>query len=263
MQLPSLFSHYYLIKEFSKREIFSRYRGSVLGIWWALLTPILMLLIFTFVFGEIFQAKWHGGSGNIAEFSVQLYAGLVVFWFFNEVITKSPGLIVSQSNYVTKVIFPLEILPVVTLIGSLFHLLINLAILLIAVAAVYQEIHLSILALPLIILVTMPMLLGAGWIFSALGVYVRDISTLIGVFMSMVMFLSPIFYPIEAVPQWSRWLFEINPMSLPIEWIRGCVCNGIWPAWEAMAIYALVSLLIAYVGWKLFGAMRKGFADVL
>lgn len=129
----SFSSHFYLLKELSKREVFLRYRGSLLGIWWALLTPMAMLLVFTFVFGEIFQAKWDGG-GNIAEFSVKLYAGLVVFWFFNEIITKAPGLIVSQPNYVTKVIFPLEILPVATVIGSLFHLLINLIILLAASA---------------------------------------------------------------------------------------------------------------------------------
>lgn len=263
MQLSQLTSHLYLIKELSKREIFSRYRGSLLGIWWALLTPLAMLLVFTFVFGEIFQAKWHGGNGNIAEFSVKLYAGLVVFWFFNEVITKAPGLIVSQPNYVTKVIFPLEILPITTIIGSLFHLLINLAILLAASAALYGKIYLSILALPIIVAVTVPMLLGVGWIFSALGVYIRDISTLIGIVMSMIMFLSPIFYPIEAVPEGVRWMFELNPMSLPIDWVRKCVCEGIWPSLSALTIYTLLSLLIGVVGWKLFGTMRKGFADVL
>ncbi|MCL4432233.1 MAG: ABC transporter permease [Epsilonproteobacteria bacterium] len=258
----SFSSHFYLLKELSKREVFLRYRGSLLGIWWALLTPMAMLLVFTFVFGEIFQAKWDGG-GNIAEFSVKLYAGLVVFWFFNEIITKAPGLIVSQPNYVTKVIFPLEILPVATVIGSLFHLLINLIILLAASAILYEKVYLSIIALPIIIAVTIPMLLGIAWTFCALGVYIRDISTLIGILMNMLMFLSPIFYPMKAVPEGVRWIFELNPMNLPIQWVRESVCEGIWPSLSALALYCVLSLLIGIAGWKLFGIMRKGFSDVL
>lgn len=263
MKLSQLSSHTYLIKELAKREVFSRYQGSLLGIWWAVLTPLATLAVFSFVFGEIFQSRWHGGSGNILEFSVRLYAGLVVFWFFSEIITKSPSLVISQPNFVTKVVFPLEILPIVSVIGSVFHLGINLGILLLSATLLYGKIHLAYFAIPLVALSTIPMLLGFGWILAAFGVYVRDVSTVVGVAISMLMFLSPIFYPIDAVPQGVRWLFELNPMSLPIEWIRSSACDGLWPQWSKLAIYSLISLVIGALGWHTFGTLKKGFADVL
>lgn len=253
----------YLLKELSQREIFSRYRGSILGVWWALFTPLAMLLVFTFVFGEIFQAKWPGGVGNIAEFAVNLYAGLIIFWFFNEVVSKAPSIIVTQPNYVTKVIFPLELLPIVAFISALFHLAINALILYVTAFIVFGEIGSGYLNILLVVLVMTPMLLGLGWFFSALGVYIRDTATVIGLFLNLLMFLSPIFYPIQAVPERLQWIFSVNPLTLPIEWIRNGITMNQAPLWDEVGFYAFCSLMIGLGGRYFFKIVRQGFADVL
>lgn len=263
MKKSSFLQNIYLIKELTKRDVFLRYRGSMLGIWWSFLMPLAMLLIFTFVFGEIFQARWHGGNGSISEFAIKLYSGLILFWFFNEVITKAPSLIVSQPNFVTKVIFPLEILPIVTILAALFHFFINAVILFIGSFLVFGELFFAIFNVVIVVTIVSPMLLGFGWMLSCFGVYVRDVSTIIGVFMSILMFLSPIFYPLEAVPQSMRWIFYFNPMTLPIEWIRMGVSEGVCAPLGSVGIYAIFSFSIFIVGYKMFQVMRKGFSDVM
>jgi lipopolysaccharide transport system permease protein len=255
--------YFNLIKELVKRDIFLRYKGSIFGIWWTLIMPLTMLAIFTFVFGTIFQARWHGGAENIAEFALKLYAGLIIFWFFNEIMNKAPTIIASQPNFVKKVIFPLEILPIVSVLSALFHLAINVVILYLVALAVYSKIYLTFLMVPFIAATTIPMLLGVGWMLAALGVYIKDIANIIGIFMSMLMFLSPIFYPIDAIDKSIRWVFYFNPVTLPIEWTRASVCDGLLPQWDLFAIYTIVSFITFFIGFYFFKAMRKGFADVL
>ncbi|MCX6050893.1 MAG: ABC transporter permease [Campylobacterales bacterium] len=254
----------YLIKELSIREIYSKYRGSLLGIFWAVLTPIGMLLVFSFVFGEIFRAKWPGSefAGKV-DFALNLYIGLSVFWFFADVLGRAPGLIVSVPNFVKKVVFPLEILPVVSVVSGLFHLCINLILITLALLITKGTLSLSVLVLPLVVLVTLPLLVGMGLFLGALGVYARDISAVIGVVLNMLMFLSPVFYPLSAIPQNLQWLFELNPVTLIIESCRGAFMYGVYPEWEKLGIYLICSLLVWLLGYKVFNATRGGFADVI
>lgn len=246
----------------TKREIASRYRGSMLGVLWAFITPMAMLAVFTFVFAGIFQAKWHG-AGDTVEFALNMYAGLVAFWCFAEVVGKAPSLIYSQPNFVTKVVFPLEILPIVSVIAALFHFLINISILFIAVLIYKGSLPFTILATPIIVIAMLPLLAGLGWFLSAVGVYIRDISAVIGVALNMLMFLSPIFYPLEATPLRVRWLMELNPLTFIIECIRGSAIDGVWFSAQDTVIYFVVSLVIGFVGFLCFRALRDGFADVL
>jgi lipopolysaccharide transport system permease protein len=252
----------YLMLELARKDIKGRYKGSMLGIWWAALTPMAMLFVFTFVFGEIFRAKWHTGGGMV-EYGLNLYAGLIVFWFFAEVIGRSPTFVSSQPNFVTKVVFPLEILPLAPILSALFHLGINFIILCAGAWLFKGFLPLSIVALPFVILSTLPLLAGIGWTLSAVGVYVRDIASVIGVLMNMLMFLSPVFYPLEAVPQGFRVFFELNPMSFVIESVRNGVMNGAWVSVGGLALYSCVSLVVGALGYRCFQALRDGFADVL
>ncbi|MDD5373382.1 MAG: ABC transporter permease [Sulfurimonas sp.] len=254
----------YLIKELSVREIYSKYKGSLLGIFWAVLTPLAMLFVFSFVFGEIFRAKWPGSeSGSKAEFAINLYIGLSVFWFFADVLGKAPSLIVSVPNFVKKVVFPLEILPVVSLLSALFHLCINIVIITAAVLITKGGIPLSVVVLPIVMVVTFPLLAGAGLLFGALGVYARDIATVMGVVINMLMFLSPVFYPLSAIPQNLQWLFELNPVTLIIESCRGAFMYGVYPEWGKLGVYLVCSLLVWFLGYKVFNATRGGFGDVI
>lgn len=254
----------YLFFELTKRDVLSRYRGSLLGIAWSLITPLAMLAVFAFVFGSVFQTRWPGNGGkSTIVFALQLYAGLTVFWFVSEIIARAPTLIVTQPNFVKKVLFPLEILPLVSLGSGLFHLGINLLILLGGAFLYFGSLPLSVLTLPILILVLLPMLAGVGWILGALGVYLRDINAIVGVLLQMLMFLSPVFYPITAIPRSVRWAFHLNPLTFPIESLRAMIFEGKYPSMAGLMLYGFFSLVLAYAGYRLFRSLQKGFADVL
>ena len=269
--LPYLLPHRQrsLIWQFARRDVLARYRGSLLGLSWSFLTPLLMLGIYTFVFREVFNARWpasaQGGSlgdGNV-EFALQVYAGLIVFNLFAEVMARAPRLVLDQPNLVKKVVFPLEILPWVAILAGLFHLVINLAVLLTATLVTRGSLPPTIVALPLIVAAFLPLLLGFSWLLAALGVFLRDIGQLIGMVMTALMFLSPVFYPADALPKrWQPFLL-FNPMTLPIEQLRRVMLDGLWPNWDSLALYAAAALLIGWLGAGWFAATRKGFADVL
>jgi lipopolysaccharide transport system permease protein len=253
----------YLLWQFARRDVLARYRGSLLGLGWSLLTPLLMLGVYTFVFRTVFRARWPEGDDGGLAFALQVYAGLIVFNLFAEMANRAPRLVLEQPNLVKKVVFPLEILPWVTLLAGLFHLAVNVAVLLVAIFFAQGALPASLIALPLVILAFAPFLLGMTWLLAALGVYLRDISQMMAMLTSLLMFLSPVFYPASALPE--RWqpLLTVNPLTLPIEQLRRVALSGQWPDWGSLAVYALIACLCAWLGATGFRLTRKGFADVL
>lgn len=252
-----------LIWQFSKRDVLARYRGSLLGLGWSFVNPLLMLAIFTFVFRTIFKARWGDIEASDLEFALRVYSGLIVFTLFTEVLNRAPRLVLDQPNLVKKVVFPLEILPWVPPLAGLFHLALNLTLLLAATAFDRGGLPLSALALPLVLFPLMPLLLAMGWFFAALGVYVRDIGQIMPTVSSLLMFLSPVFFhPSALPPDWQPWL-NINPLTLIIEQTRRVVLDGLWPEWGSLAVYLVLASVAAWIGGIWFQATRKGFADVL
>lgn len=253
-----------LIWALTGREIRGRYKGSLFGIVWSFLNPALMLLVFTFVFGEIFKARWgnqsaHGG----VDFAVALFSGLLIYNFFAECMAKAPGLIVGNANYVKKVVFPLETLAIVTLLSSLFHLGIAYLILVGLLTFSGWSLGWSVLLAPVVFLPFVCLVLGLTWLFSALGVFVRDIGQLIAPAITATLFLSPVFYPLSSVSERFRWLYHLNPLTLMIEQIRGLVLHHQLPDLSAWFAYSAISLLILMAGFVAFQKLRQGFADVL
>ncbi|WP_085596945.1 MULTISPECIES: ABC transporter permease [unclassified Pseudomonas] len=252
-----------LIFTLIKREVIGRYRGSVMGILWSFFNPILMLAVYTFVFSVVFKARWHNGSDSKIEFSLILFAGLIVFNLFAECVNKSPTLITSHANYVKKVIFPLEILPWVTLGSAMFHSLISIGVWLIAYFIFFGTPHLTVLLLPVVLLPLLMFIMGITWTLSSLGVYLRDIPHFIGTVTTVMMFLSPIFYSINILPEQYRPLFMANPLTPIIEQTREVLFIGIAPDFTVLALYLFGSILIGCIGFICFQKTRKGFADVL
>lgn len=261
--LSSLWSNRRLIRTATKREILGRYRGSSMGILWSLFNPLLMLSVYTFVFSDVLKAKWSAGSGSKTEFALALFAGLMVFNLFSECINRAPTLILSNTNYVKKVVFPLEILPCVILNAALFHGAVSLLVWLAAYAIFFGTPHATALYLPLIIIPFLFFIAGVSWLLASLGTYLRDISQFIGVLTTMMMFLSPIFYPASAVPEASRYLLYINPLTPVVEQTRAVLFNGVAPDFQMLGIYWAIAILIAWLGFAWFQKTRKGFADVL
>ncbi len=252
-----------LIWQFARRDVLARYRGSVLGLAWSFLTPLLMLAVYTFVFRVVFKARWGGDEAGEFEFALQVYSGLIVFSLFAEVVSRAPRLVMEQPNLVKKVVFPLEILPWVAVLAGLFHLALNLAVLLIAAAIARGGLPPSIVALPMVLLPFMPLLLGLGWFLAALGVFVRDVGQITSLAVSLLMFLSPVFYPISSLPErWQPWL-RANPLTPVIEQVRLVALDGQWPDWPQLALHLAIASAVAWAGARWFAATRKGFADVI
>ena len=261
--VASLWRNRGLIKTLSKREVVGRYRGSVMGILWSFFNPVFMLLVYTFVFSVVLKARWSGGSDSKTEFALILFAGLIVFNLFAECINRAPALILSNVNYVKKVVFPLEILPWVALWSALFHTLISLLVWLIAYLMLFGVPHTTVLLFPLIVLPFLFFIMGLTWALASLGVYLRDVSQFIGVLITVLMFLSPIFYPASALPEEYRHLMSLNPLTPVIEQAREVLFWGKVPDLAILGVYMLVTIILAWLGFAWFQKTRKGFADVI
>ena len=259
----SLLRHYTLIKQMIKREVIGRYRGSFLGLLWSFVNPVLMLAIYTFVFGFVFKARWGQDDTDKYQFALVLFTGLIIFNLFSECISRAPNLILANINYVKKVVFPLEILPWVALGATLFHAGINLFVLLIFLLALGQPFTWAMLYLPLILLPFLLLIMGLSWLLASIGVFIRDIGQFIGMAMTVLMFMSPIFYPLTALPDYIRPYLLLNPVTLIIEQVRNTLLWGLQPNWQALGVYSVIALVIACLGWFWFAKTRKGFADVL
>lgn len=261
--VASLWRNRSLIYASAKREVLGRYRGSALGLLWSFFNPLFMLTVYTFVFSEVFKARWSAASASKTEFALVLFAGLIVFNLFAECINRAPGLIISNTNYVKKVVFPLEILPLVGLLAAAYHMLISLSVWLAAYAILFGFPHATVLLIPLIVLPFCLFIMGLSWALASLGVFLRDVSQLIGVVVTTLMFLSPIFYPVSALPETYRHILYLNPLTPVIEMTREVLYWGKLPDFALLGIYWLATGLIAWLGFVWFQKTRKGFADVL
>jgi lipopolysaccharide transport system permease protein len=247
----------------TRREVVGRYRGSVLGILWSFFNPVFMLTIYTFVFSVVFKAKWGTGSDSKTDFAMILFAGLIVFNMFSETVTRSPTLILSNVNYVKKVVFPLEILPVVSILSSCFHTLISIGVLILFRLIVGSGFSITTLLFPVVIAPLLLFSLGVAWFLAAVGVYLRDVSQTIGLAMTALMFVSPIFFPINALPEKYQILVYLNPLSFIIEQGREVLIFTHFPNWGGLLIYYMFGSVSALLGFTWFQKVRTGFADVL
>lgn len=259
----SLWRNRELIKASAKRDVLGRYRGSALGLLWSFFNPLFMLAVYTFVFSVVFKARWNAGSDSKTEFALLLFAGLIVFNLFAECINRAPGVIISNVNYVKKVVFPLEILPVVALMSALFHGLINLGVWFLAYLVFFGLPHVTMLYLPLVIIPMLMFIMGLSWFFSSLGVYLRDVSQFVLLITTVLMFLTPIFYPVTALPEQYRFFLYINPLTVAVEQARDVMFFGKCPAFYELGILWLGGGGGAWLGFAWFQKTRKGFSDVL
>ena len=253
-----------LIVQMTKREVVGRYKGSALGLVWSFFNPVFMLAVYTFVFSVVFKARWGvGGEESTTQFAVVLFVGMIVHGFFAEVLNRAPGLILGNVNYVKKVVFPLEILPVISMGAALFHSLISLGVLLIAFVLFNGYLHWTAVFTPLVVLPLVILTLGLAWMLASLGVFLRDVGQTIGIITMVMMFIAPVFYPITALPEEMRPWIMANPLTFIIEQAQEVLIWGRLPNWTGLGIYTLVATAVAWAGYAWFQKTRKGFADVL
>ncbi|WP_373873524.1 ABC transporter permease [Pseudomonas protegens] len=262
--IESLWLHRQLIGQMTKREVLGRYKGSVMGLAWSFINPMFMLAVYTFVFSVVFKARWGGGGGESkTQFALVLFTGMIVHGLFAEVLNRAPSLILYNVNYVKKVVFPLEVLPVISMAAALFHSLVSLGVLLVAFTLFNGFLHWTAIFIPLVLLPLVILTLGLAWILASLGVFLRDVGQTIGLVMTMMLFLAPVFYPITALPEDLRSWILLNPITFIIEQTREVLIWGGGPNWTGLFIYMVVASAIAWIGYIWFQKTRKGFADVL
>jgi len=259
-----LLRHRQLIYQLTRREVAIRYRGSFLGIAWALIQPFMMLYVYTFVFSVIFQARWgvSGGESRV-DFAMALFIGMISFSVFAEVANTAPLLILNNVNYVKKVVFPLEILIVVRLLSTLINALFALLVLACGILAFYHSFHWTVVLLPVVWLPLICLTLGCGYFLASFGVFIRDLGAAVNILTTMLFFLTPIFYPISAVPEQFRIFSRLNPLAAIVEDARRVVLWGITPEWPFWGIGLAAAVLVWILGFVWFVKSKRAFADVV
>ena len=260
----SLLKNRQLALQMMRREVIGRYRGSMMGLAWSFFNPLFMLSIYTFVFTVVFKARWGADAGGgKADFAILVFVGLIVQGFFAECINRAPTLIITNVNFVKKVIFPLEILPWVACGSALFHASISLLVLLLVQLLFQHQIPWTAILFPLVLIPLIFFALGFAWFLASLGVYLRDVAQVTGIMTTILMYVSPVFYPVSALPpQYQGWL-QFNPLTLIIEDGRNTLTLGHLPDWAPLFRLLLISIAVAWAGYAWFQKTRKGFADVL
>jgi lipopolysaccharide transport system permease protein len=262
------FAQYYNVAApLFRRDMLARYRGSIMGLAWTFFVPLLMLAIYTFMFGTVLQMRWAAKGAPATEgslgFALTLFIGLITHSYVSEVITRAPSIIVSNSNMVKRLVFPLEIFPVMVVSSALLQYFVSLFIFLGFQLFVTGSISIGTLWLPVIILPLTIMMCGVAWLIAGASVYLRDIGQLMGLVATVLLFMSPVFYPISMLPERLWPVFLFNPLTFVIEQSRVVVFSDNPPDWAGLAIYYIVSFAIAAAGFAVFQRMRRGFSDVL
>lgn len=260
--LLTIWKNRFLILELSKRGFTHRYQGSYGGVAWSFIQPMFLLGVYTLVFSVILKARW-GYSGDTKEFALILFAGLIILNTFSECLNKAPLLITSNPNFVKKVVFPLEILPWVMVITVLLQTLVSIAIWFLGYFILFGLPNQTALYFPVILVSFFPVLLGVGWLLSAIGIIVRDISQLTLLFSHSLLFLTPIFYSKESAPPVLQNLLMLNPLTYLVEQFRFVLFYGQMPSWTGLTVYFLFSLLFAWASLKIFRLLQPGFADLV
>lgn len=258
-----LIKHWNLFLRLARREIEGRYKGSLGGIFWAFVTPLMMLAVYSFVFTIVFQAKWGPIAGAKGEFALILFSGLIVFTLFSECISRAPSLLLENVSYIKRVVFPLSLLPWITLFGALFNAFIALCLLVVAYLIVLGTPPITLLVVPLIMLPLALFTLGVSFFLSATGMFIRDLKQIVSIGITILMFMSPIFYPIDAVPEKLRVFLKLNPLTPALEMIRAALFQGMFPYLWIYSAYLLLGIVSCWVGHWWFVRTRKGFADVV
>ena len=255
--------HREIITRLARREIEGRYRGSLLGLTWSVATPLLMLAVYTFVFSVVFKARWGTGTERRGEFALILFTGMLTFGLFSECVNRAPGMILESVSYVKKVVFPLEALAWVGLLSALFNTAVGLLIILAGHAALGVFPPLTTLLLPVLLIPLCLLVLGTTWFLSSVGVFVRDIRQIVPILTTVLLFVTPIFFPASAIPEPYRSFLSFNPLAPTVESVRAALFFGREPDWTDWASSLGISIVICWLGFAWFMNTRKGFADVV
>lgn len=258
----SLPTHWHLIRVMVTRDVLSRYRGSMMGLFWSVISPLVMLCLYTFVFSVVLKVKF-GANGSHTAFALYLFCGMLPWLAFSDGVTRATNSVVDNVNLVKKVVFPLEILPVNVVLSALVSETFGLVVFLCGLVVLTHQLPPTVLLLPLLLVPQLLLTLGISWLMAAIGVFVRDLSQLIGLLLTAWMFMTPIMFPESAIPQRLHWLANLNPLTVLVGAYRRVFLDGTVPAWRPLGYLLVLSCLVFMGGFRVFQKLKQGFADVL
>ena len=279
----SILANRFIVSSMVGRAIRDRYQRTVLGILWAFLSPLMLLLIYSLVFGLVFKVRFPPPEASTAPeaaagaeaaaaavlaapdlpYGLVLFSGLLMHMMISEVLQTAPSIIMENRSYVTKVIFPLEVLPVTVLATAVFQGLVSCVVLLVAEVVMVGTVPWTTVLFPIVWLPFVAMMLGISLIIASLGVFLRDIEQIVGFLSTVLLFGSPILFPAELMPEFMQTVMAFNPLTVVVTAFRDVALWGTMPNWADLGAYAGVSLAVLWFGAWWFARTRKGFADVL
>ncbi|SDN35230.1 lipopolysaccharide transport system permease protein [Paenibacillus sp. yr247] len=260
----SLYDSRNLLYEFTKRDFQQRYKGSLLGMVWAFVSPLLMLTVYSFIFVIVFKSKWGNDTGSSDMFyTLMIFAGLIPFNIFAESVNRSVNLLSQSANYVKKVVIKLEILPASIVLSSLFNSLFSILLLVLGKIVFLNTPNWSLIFAPLVLLPIVLLSLGTALLVSALGIYLRDLVYIVSLLINILFYMSPIFYSTDLIPNKFRFLLELNPISPIITLYRDVFIKGQLFSLTSFMASCLISMIVLLIGLSVFHFLRKGFADVI
>lgn len=262
--LGSLLQHRLLISRLVGRELESRFKGSLFGAAWYVLLPLILVLVYTLVFGVVFQTRWPQQiAGSSAVVSLYLFSGMLIFTIFAEVASRSPTLIMENAAYVKKVVFPLEVLPWIVVLSSIATFAMSMVVFICLYVALVGLPPTTALLLPILLVPYILLIVGISWFLASISVFIRDLRHAISLIVTIIMFSGPVFYPVTAIPERFRWMMYLNPVTLPLEMSKDLLFTGTVPAIGSWLVYLAISVLIAWLGHGWFMKTKKAFADVI
>lgn len=263
----SIVNNYELLKQLVLRNIAVRYKGTILGSLWTIVQPLFLLVVYSFVFSMVFKTRWGNSVGEIENdkysFAIIMFCGMTIFSVFSDTISSAPGLIVSNPNYVKKVVFPIEILPVAQVISTVILNMIWFILLFLGAVIFLHSLSWTMLFLPIIFLPYILLTMGLSFFLASLGVFFRDISQFCVLIVQVLYMMTPIFYPLQMVPGRFKYILMLNPLTWFVEETRAVFLFGKLPNWEALGVLSFLSVIVFYLGYAWLQKTKKGFADVL
>ncbi|MDC0985481.1 ABC transporter permease [Gammaproteobacteria bacterium] len=259
--ITNIFSYTSLIIELTKRHLLSKYKGSIMGFAWCFIHPIIMLSVYAIVFVLIFKSRW-GFSGDTSDYVFILFLGLIIYNMTADVLKDSSFLFINYSNYIKKISFPIEILPLTVVLTSIFQSFIALTVWIIAIY-LYKGIIINIIDLALLYIMYAPLLLLVAFLFSTIGVFFRDIGHIATLLSQSLLFLTPIFYSIDSAPPLFQNILFYNPLTLPVEQFRMTLFYDVDPSYYTFLGYFINCMITLMLVIYIFNILKKKFADYL
>jgi lipopolysaccharide transport system permease protein len=251
-----------LIRTLVRRDILSRYTGSFGGAFWTLLNPLIMMLTYFFVFGIVMQSKFPNDPSTTG-FALYFLAGMLPWLAFSEAVGRAPFIMVEHRNFIKKLVFPVETLPVNVVAAGLVTEFFGMILFALALLAIRGRVPWTVVYLPLVIVPQILLTAGLAWFLAALGVFVRDLGQVIGYLLTVTMFITPIFYSEQGLPKFAASVQKVNPIFTLVHSYRAVLLDGSAPNWTSLAWLALASALVFLLGHAWFYKLRKSFADLI